>query len=99
VAPAKENHTSGESQMHTNSTDTSERERQLRELRSIELQQIETRTLLENKALLVQIRDFLREQSRHRNGIDLTIFSHSGANGAPTQRHSEDRNHPPHSQK
>jgi hypothetical protein len=65
---------------------TTEQERQLRELRSIELQQIATRTLLENKALLVEILDFLREQSRHRNAIDLTIFSHSGANGAPTPR-------------
>jgi hypothetical protein len=77
---------------------TSEQKREQRELRSIELQQIATRTLLESKALLVEIPDFLREQSRHRNGIDLTIFSHSGANGAPTPRHSEHRNQEPHSQ-
>jgi hypothetical protein len=37
-------------------------------------------------------------QSRVRNGIDLTIFSHSAANGAPTPRHSEHRNQEQHSQ-
>jgi len=70
---------------------TSEQKREQRKLRSIQLQPITTRTLLENKALLVEIRDLLREQSRHRNGIDLTIFPHSRPNGAPNQRHLEHR--------
>ena len=79
--------------MQENITHTSERE-----LRALQLEQISAATLLKIAATLEEILKELREQAQHRNGTDLRIFSHSGANGAPNQRHLEHRTHPPHNQ-